>query len=536
MSRGTRKEVLLPLEEPSLGAVRARLVQKRLGEGRASKGTLPRLVSTGKTGSGKSTLGNLLVGADDLLRTTGHQDCTDAAHLLTFPHGLTYVDLPGVAGDDRLENFNRVALGMPQTPTWPTVEEVRVLRYERLRCTGEQRHPAEGFPTDLLQPDLVLYLIAPHRGFGRAEAPYLKDLLCAVGRERLLFVLNLFHGAGGRRMATAENLEDVHGQLARWHREVGLKLDTSRVVPMDCRSGAGLAELLSAARDYLGGSTALTDVITYQSERALGVYREEVQRAVVGFAAQVALSAPADDESASELPTMAGRLLLEYAGRLAENGGAVHDAWLEPFAALIGKEVAKLRKVATEPIIERRSKDIYEKVPRYGWVKETDYDRPIYETRRRKVKVPPGDFDEFLDGVGSWFNGDGFVAERWVNEEVLVGYKKKKRQVVEGYDKRHVRTDHWDETVGHREVAVTYDPLGPRGIALVLTAWHAALATLGGGQPGKLNGIRRDIHHRIKRLDTAPDQLAAHAASILPEATVRLLDEVLRAGETGGSP
>ena len=71
---------MLPtIDEPSLGLTRARLIQDRLSKPDAASLTLPQVVATGKTGSGKSTLGNLLLGATDVLRTTGRIDCTDEA-------------------------------------------------------------------------------------------------------------------------------------------------------------------------------------------------------------------------------------------------------------------------------------------------------------------------------------------------------------------------------------------------------------------------------------------------------------------------
>lgn len=554
MTGGTAEETLLPLAEPSLGEVRARLVQKRLsgrtrGHGRQNgQARLPQLVATGRTGSGKSTLGNLLVGYGDLLRSTGRQDCTQAAHVLRFPRGLTYVDLPGVASSDRLENFNRVALGLSQVPDWPSVTGLQVLEYDGQRCTGDRTLPVGQIPADLLRPDLVLYLIAPHLGLGRAEKPYLKDLLRSVGPDRMVFVLNLFHGAGGRRIATAQNLADVRDNLVRWHQEAGLRLDTSRLVPMDCRSGAGLAELLSAARDRLGGSTALTDVINYQNERAPAIHRARVQEAVVGFAAQLAPKAAESDETAAALPTAAARLLAGYAGRLAKGDGgegtteasdtsdACAEEWFARFEALVAKEIAKLRVAATEPIIKRKSKDIYEKVPRYDYVKVPDRSRPIYETRRRKVTYAPGDIDEVFEGVGNWWNGKGFVAERYVSEQVIVGYKKKKRKVAVGYDDRYVRTDHWDEAVGERELSVTYTPFGTRGIALALTAWYASLHALSQGDVKKLNAVRRGVHHRVKDIGTDAERLVALAGGLFPEDADGLLEAVLRNGETGGAP
>ena len=79
MTGGPRE--LPPLDEPSLGAVRARLIQERLTAPGAGNRALPMVVATGKTGSGKSTLGNLMVGVADLLASTGHQDCTDSVNI-----------------------------------------------------------------------------------------------------------------------------------------------------------------------------------------------------------------------------------------------------------------------------------------------------------------------------------------------------------------------------------------------------------------------------------------------------------------------
>jgi hypothetical protein len=106
MTEKLKPSLLKELDRPMPGVMRAALIQEALAKTGDLGGTRPVVVATGKTGAGKSTLGNLLVGVDDLLRSTGHIDCTDSVNVVSFARGFDYVDLPGVASNDKFENIN----------------------------------------------------------------------------------------------------------------------------------------------------------------------------------------------------------------------------------------------------------------------------------------------------------------------------------------------------------------------------------------------------------------------------------------------
>jgi hypothetical protein len=116
-----------PTERPMPGVILAGLIQQALAVQRQSGRTRPVVAATGKTGAGKSAMGKLLVGVNDLLRSRGHIECTDSVAVVPFARGLEYVESPASSSDDQFENINRRHLGLPQMPGWPVAEKVRVL-------------------------------------------------------------------------------------------------------------------------------------------------------------------------------------------------------------------------------------------------------------------------------------------------------------------------------------------------------------------------------------------------------------------------
>src|SRR5262249_46335525 len=67
----------------------------------------------GRTGAGKTSLGNRLFG-EDVMSSTGHINCTDYIGLLRMRSNLYYIDTPGAGSKEKFENWARLAFGLPQ--------------------------------------------------------------------------------------------------------------------------------------------------------------------------------------------------------------------------------------------------------------------------------------------------------------------------------------------------------------------------------------------------------------------------------------
>ena len=69
---------------------------------------------TGRTGAGKTALGNCLLSETTVMKSTGVQDCTREIGWFKLASNLRYFDLPGIASGAEFENINRAALLVPQ--------------------------------------------------------------------------------------------------------------------------------------------------------------------------------------------------------------------------------------------------------------------------------------------------------------------------------------------------------------------------------------------------------------------------------------
>jgi hypothetical protein len=527
--------VILPdLHEPSLGVVRARLITRRLVARGKAGADLPQVVATGRTGTGKTTLGNLLLGAADLLRATGHVDCTDAIYRIRFPRGLIYLDLPGVASDDRLENYNRAAFGLPQRPDWDRVDRVRVLDYQAGRRSAvqaaEQYFPAKGLPDGPVAPDVILYLVAPHKQLTRDEESYLQDLLRHCGEDRFVYVLNLYHDVAGARAATDADLADVRAGIAACCRAAGAVFDERSVAEVDCRTGDGLDALLAAMRRPLGHEhgRALADVISHQARNAPGTFRGEVQACVAAYAAALGGLVPESDADATDGIAVAARVLTGYAARLAGRPAALAPAEQKQLRKLARQVVGELRVEETEPVLVTRTKDVYRTVPVTETRRETDYSEPIYGWETVQQEVYPEGLDGFIRGVANMFAGGRFTDYRSVSRRRRIGYGTREVEVISGHRREYVRTDTYQEQDGTRVVSVSYQPLGDRGTALALTTWYLALRRASGLPGSGAGSIYRDVLAAVRAAAGEP----ARFARVLPADAAAVLDRLIAGGNT----
>jgi hypothetical protein len=470
---------------PVPGVVRARLIQEALAtrpDPAGRRGLL--IVATGKTGAGKSTLGNLLVGVDDVLRSTGYVDCTDSLGIIRFERGLAYADLPGVASKDAYENLNRAVLGLPQSPEWPAAEQVRRLIFDGPVPAADEVVPLEEVR---LMPDLVLFLVATHTQIGRSENAYLRDLLAAYGPQRIVFVLNRF----GTDAADGAAVEDIRSRLSEAYAALATE---PVVVTMDCQRGDGLARLLRVIRTVLGEgrAEALEAALDYQHARIADVVRAGVEEKVVSLAAHASAYTPADQDDATKSLTAAVDVLASYVEALSGRTGLWSATLEAAFSGRAESVIAKACDQVTEPIVESRSKAVYHQEPVFKKKKKKDKSKPIYVTRRTTRDVPGRfrDFDELKEAAKRWNEGGKFTARETVDSSEFVGYATKKTKKLVGYRDVYDHTETWDEVVGHRVVAETWRPLGLSATACCWrpgTSWspRPARYSAHGPKPGR---------------------------------------------------
>jgi hypothetical protein len=148
---------------------------------------------TGRTGAGKTSLGNSLLDSK-IMKSTGHMDCTDFVGFFKLADNLRYFDVPGSASDSNYENINRVALLMEQIDDKYAIPPVvKMQKSDRFpvkdfsNCTDAKDEPETKLVTvdqwqspeqqKDVEPDVIVYVCAPHMQFLRADRYYLAELL-----------------------------------------------------------------------------------------------------------------------------------------------------------------------------------------------------------------------------------------------------------------------------------------------------------------------------------------------------------------------
>ncbi|MBD2771330.1 GTPase [Iningainema tapete] len=214
------------------------------------------LYVTGRTGAGKTSLGNCLL-EEVKMKSTGYMDCTDSVGFFKLASNLCYFDLPGAGSDGNFENINRAVLLVPQldekdidiitieefkkidysTP----VEEIEIIKVEEWQSEAKQKE---------VQPDVILYVIAPHMQFLRDDQRYLCDLLKSqlkyYHRNKVVFALNIFsHEKTGEVKHTEQNLEDVKSKITTIFKNVYATKENPPIFEFDAKTGKGVNEITS---------------------------------------------------------------------------------------------------------------------------------------------------------------------------------------------------------------------------------------------------------------------------------------------------
>ncbi|PSF34925.1 hypothetical protein C7H19_18125 [Aphanothece hegewaldii CCALA 016] len=285
---------------PSISRIRAKFIIEKLSNS-PQNSSLINIFATGRTHSGKTTLGNRLLGVDYFL-STGRQDCTKEINLIEFPNGLKYFDLPGVCSDDRLENYNRVALNMSQFEEFPFVDELTLARYKENQSPSEQNLSISHYEKLNFKPDLIYYLIAPDKQFARGDRKYLTDLL--KRHQNIIYVFNMFVNkqTGICYAATEANIQDVATQILKIHRNILGENSQPKIVGVNCWTGEGIAELLHQSEQILLGEKGkvFQELIEYQQQKTPDEYVNQVKQELIRLYAHAACEKATGSDSCDQ--------------------------------------------------------------------------------------------------------------------------------------------------------------------------------------------------------------------------------------------
>ncbi|MEM7581102.1 MAG: GTPase [Cyanobacteria bacterium P01_A01_bin.80] len=316
---------------------------------------------TGRTGSGKTTLINLLAGENNF-RSTGFTDCTDEVNLLELPIGLKSFDLPGVCSDDRLENYNRAAFGMEQLEDLDCVDNLTIAT-KSTKCDYKAVNFSEKFKLDL-----IFYLFAPDKQFLRHDREYLTELL--KHHHQVIYLFNMFvNEQGNQNFATPQNIAEATAKITKIHKFILGEDEQPKIIQVNCKTGEGIDRLFEESREILGleKGKLFQVLIDYQNQKTPRAYTTQVMLETLKLCADVACQKPSKNNNQT-LWKACQQLWDFFSDTLLEQS--------QPMPKPVKKAVKDLALQINSECVEKHYEDEYE--IEYEDVYE---DKPIYETR-----------------------------------------------------------------------------------------------------------------------------------------------------------
>ncbi|MEZ2341758.1 GTPase [Microcoleus sp.] len=328
------------LTPPSISKIRAKFIIEKLSKFPQNIDDI-NLFFTGRTGSGKTTLSNRLIGSDYFL-STGHQDCTKEINLIEFPIGLKCFDTPGVCSDELLENYNRVALGINQVEDCPFVENIILAKYrENHPHPQEQNLSVAEFISLRFQPDLIYYLIAPEKQFTRGDRKYLRDLL--KRHQNIIYVFNMFvnkqTGISYSATETEAKISDATSQILKVHNNILGENHKPVIVGVNCWTGEGISELLHQSQLMLLGEKGkiFEQLIQYQQQKTPDEYVNQVKRELIRLYAHAACERPTGSDTCDQPLHKICHTLFDFLARLPIQSGQSDNSIYEQVNTIVNQ-------------------------------------------------------------------------------------------------------------------------------------------------------------------------------------------------------
>ncbi|MDJ0901487.1 MAG: GTPase domain-containing protein [Xenococcus sp. MO_188.B8] len=369
------------LEANSLENLESEVLIRKLREQNKLFTTPINIYVTGRTGAGKTTLGNSLLDSNQAaMRTDGRQDCTNSLQLFRLVSNFLFFDLPGSGSNEKFENINRAILLLSQIEDIefdiPRIKEFQILDYSnycqtkkvKKNCITVQEWQS---PTNQqhVAPDLILYLVAPQMQFLRLDKKYLRELLKSQQTKnrnsKVIFVLNTFYREG-QALYTEQNFEDVRKQITEIYQNY--YSSNPAIFEVNCLTGSGFKEIIQyinkiLPKEKLGGieqllSNDLRELAEKERDRLY-------QHNLIQFVSRVV-------RHSVGLKLGNKDLLWEAASAIKKFGFATYKskAIVTNFDSVINGRVNKIKKLRTNQIKVEKVKSKTKKFNNYTIKKE----------------------------------------------------------------------------------------------------------------------------------------------------------------------
>lgn len=220
---------------------------------------------TGRTGAGKTSLGNSLLDSD-VMKSNGFQDCTDFIGYFRLTSNLRFWDTPGICSNINYENINRAALMMEQLPgskfSRPPVVPLKDNNHLHIKdfskCLSPGIEPEEetvkvgkwrSEMQEDVQPDVILYVLAPHMKFLDPDRQYLGELLetwkhlKTSGKCIVIPILNVFRKDDGTVVPTPQEMTYAKREIPEVYNAVFDADDFPPVIEINSRTGEGIPKI-----------------------------------------------------------------------------------------------------------------------------------------------------------------------------------------------------------------------------------------------------------------------------------------------------
>lgn len=445
------------IKPPSTSFIRSELIVEKINSlsDKLSQETI-KLIFTGKTGAGKTTLSNRLIGIEGFLKSTGHQDCTDEVNIIRFNNNsLVLVDLPGIASEDKLENYNRGSLGINQVEDFPQVEQVTLANYSKDFPVQKETYNLSQSNQPILSnsDDLVLYIVAPHTLFLRDESRYHRDLLSR--HQRVIYILNMFVDKDSQTCySTPENISDAINRITENHQAVLGEHNQPTIVKMNCFSVEGLDKLLAKCVEKLGETKGLflKEAISYQIAKTPKVYLGKIKGEILKSLAYIACQKP--DSGKNVLVEAAQNLWHLLLGLETQYQPSFPQELIQSQSAIV---ISQCTIRHYEDVVKEITEPIYKPEPVYRteYYEVVDPNSPIYTTVRYTFLGMVYDTKRYISGYNN----------KWESREVF---------------------SHWEQVYSHTErrlkptgekrlVGTTYNHFQLDGIVFLLSLCYLFL-------------------------------------------------------------